>query len=1051
ATLGQTGDAISAHDGKTAPQLLTGRLRTAVQKPDARSTDEVASAVAALAHIAAVAPASVKNVDGLLTSVRDAFGPGPVSIAVNDALEYLRIDRDNGELPNRADNPEGYATQVRLLGDHVASAVRSGRAYTAALLERLTTKRNDVPAFVFLINALGLHGDIDPPDPSKPDVAAVQWLEQSLKTVPGEMLTRYRPNGVADATWRSHRDAAGSMALALARLGRSETRSWLASRLRDLSHGELQSALELSWALLGGIHRSSPDAPTNQPTDADGWARLAARALDSKDYGVALDAANRGLALDPRHVRSLFERGQILERLGYYDDALRDLDAAVAIQPEANAVWAFRAETLRQMGRLDEALESANRAMKLQSGEFSALLYRARIYREMGRVDEALADLDAVLTRDEGDAATLIEKADIFEELGRFDEARQVCDTLVRLLPNNDRSWSERAQLRMALGDPEGALEDYARALELAPDSGMYVVNRALARDDIGDHEGARVDLEAWLERHPDDALAMNNLGLVLINLGQIERARALLMKATPLMQPDVTDVAGIVEYTIKAGPRPMGFHQIQAASHHFAAGRFEAAEYLARVATRRNPQYATAWHILANSRMGRGICDQEVLDALDQAVRLEPTNPDHRLWRSEARRKNGDLRGAIEDADVALRSPDPSIRYDAYVNRGIARSMSDDAAGAISDYSEAIKLDGTRFNAFNLRGELFSRAGQLDEAMRDHDRAVACADADATAWGNRGITLNALERYDEAIESYTRSLELDPTSTLSLLNRGVSYHRSGRYQQAIADYTRGLQIDPDDEMMHTYRGLTLQAMGRWQDALKDFEAILRNDPDNPNGRLGRSAIRMDHQDDLRGALDDLTVALRSVPENVNAWHNRALVYLRLGEYAHAISDLDRVMTLTPDNEQALLLRAQLRNMTGEFQLGAADAQRARKLEPTDGEAWSCESAALLGLNKLAEAYTVSMQGFRAVTDGGTQGQWYNHACVCGRIATAREAGANPGAGAPDRKAAIDAGIDALDKAVQLGFNNGAHMDSDTDLDGLRKDPRFAAIRARAR
>lgn len=36
--------------------------------------------------------------------------------------------------------------------------------------------------------------------------------------------------------------------------------------------------------------------------------------------------------------------------------------------------------------------------------------------------------------------------------------------------------------------------------------------------------------------------------------------------------------------------------------------------------------------------------------------------------------------------------------------------------------------------------------------------------------------------------------------------------------------------------------------------------------------------------------------------------------------------------------------------------------------------------------------------------------------------------------------------LDELEKAVALGFRDAEHLSEDTDLDGLRKDPRFVAI-----
>ena len=40
----------------------------------------------------------------------------------------------------------------------------------------------------------------------------------------------------------------------------------------------------------------------------------------------------------------------------------------------------------------------------------------------------------------------------------------------------------------------------------------------------------------------------------------------------------------------------------------------------------------------------------------------------------------------------------------------------------------------------------------------------------------------------------------------------------------------------------------------------------------------------------------------------------------------------------------------------------------------------------------------------------------------------------------------VDPAIEHLQKAVELGFDDVSHMESDTDLDGIRHDPRYKAI-----
>jgi tetratricopeptide (TPR) repeat protein len=70
---------------------------------------------------------------------------------------------------------------------------------------------------------------------------------------------------------------------------------------------------------------------------------------------------------------------------------------------------------------------------------------------------------------------------------------------------------------------------------------------------------------------------------------------------------------------------------------------------------------------------------------------------------RGVARRKKGDLNGAIKDSAEAIRlKPDFAL---AYYNRGVARSDKGDLDGAIKDYAEAIRLKPDFALAYYNRG----------------------------------------------------------------------------------------------------------------------------------------------------------------------------------------------------------------------------------------------------------------------------------------------------------------------------------------------------------
>jgi Tetratricopeptide repeat len=102
----------------------------------------------------------------------------------------------------------------------------------------------------------------------------------------------------------------------------------------------------------------------------------------------------------------------------------------------------------------------------------------------------------------------------------------------------------------------------------------------------------------------------------------------------------------------------------------------------------------------------------QAAIEALDEAIRRDPTDAEAWARRGAAKLKLGDLQGAIADLDQALRL-DPASGF-AWAFRGAARAKRGDDAGAIADFQRAIELDPQAFWAPQTREQLRQARARL-------------------------------------------------------------------------------------------------------------------------------------------------------------------------------------------------------------------------------------------------------------------------------------------------------------------------------------------------
>ncbi len=103
------------------------------------------------------------------------------------------------------------------------------------------------------------------------------------------------------------------------------------------------------------------------------------------------------MALRPDLIEALTNRGNALNGLKRYDDALASYDRAIAFQPAHAGAHYNRGTTLHEMKRYDEAIAAYDRAIALQPHYPEAFSNRGATLWELKRHDEALASYDRAI------------------------------------------------------------------------------------------------------------------------------------------------------------------------------------------------------------------------------------------------------------------------------------------------------------------------------------------------------------------------------------------------------------------------------------------------------------------------------------------------------------------------------------------------------------------------------------------------------------------------------------------------------------------------------
>lgn len=254
------------------------------------------------------------------------------------------------------------------------------------------------------------------------------------------------------------------------------------------------------------------------------------------------------------------------------------------------------------------------------------------------------------------------------------------------------------------------------------------------------------------------------------------------------------------------------------------------------------------------------GLTGDERREALDLAIMRCPHDELATILRVDARRKGGDIDGAIADFDrvIAINPRNAA----AFNDRGTARHMKGDRDGAIADFDRAIAIDPGNADASSNRCIARTRKGDIDGAIRDLDHVLILNPRTPKAFYNRGCLRSEKGDHDGAIADYDEAIGIEPRFANAFINRGNSRFAKGDFDGAIADSSQAIAISPGDTVAFANRGAARIAKGDLDGAILDLDHAIAIDASSCEAFKDRGKAR-EGKRDIEGAIEDYTSALK--------------------------------------------------------------------------------------------------------------------------------------------------------------------------------------------
>jgi tetratricopeptide (TPR) repeat protein len=254
--------------------------------------------------------------------------------------------------------------------------------------------------------------------------------------------------------------------------------------------------------------------------------------------------------------------------------------------------------------------------------------------------------------------------------------------------------------------------------------------------------------------------------------------------------------------------------------------------------------------------------------------------------------------------------SSTPPTADDYYV-RGSAFLQRGDYQQALSDYTQAIRLQPDFAEAYGNRQKIYFWQGNYQQAVADGNRAIQLNPDLSTAYIFRGFAHSKLGNIRNQLSDLNQAVARNPRSATAYSYRSYTHYLLSNYPQAIADTEQAVKLDAQSSWAYAVRGIAHSKQGQGQEALDDGSSAIQFDPSAVDGWFARAIISLNLKD-YRSALDSINQAIKLNPNFADAYATRAEAHWLTGNRGEAIANIDKAIALDPNNTNIRRVRRSL-------------------------------------------------------------------------------------------------------------------------------------------
>ena len=510
------------------------------------------------------------------------------------------------------------------------------------------------------------------------------------------------------------------------------------------------------------------------PKYAPGMAIRSDLLWERGDSVGALEWVDKALEINRYDADMLHHRGVMLARLERYEEAEKDMDRAIYLDPGNSGAYITRAMIRYFRNNLNGALADYDMSIVIDPSSVTGHYNRGNLRAQIGDDNRAIEDFDVVIESEPDNMMAIFYRGVLRDNTGDYRGAEQDITKVLEEYPQFIQGYQIRSEVREKLGNRIGAEEDalvvmrdrnrrFNNAMGYTDDSDKEDESKTRDRSDKNVRNYRKILVDENLE---------NSTGYSSEYRGKVQNRNVNVQYLEPFRltyYKDNDQTISMVRYSralddLYATGSFMS--EIVLENHEVSLDEKQISGLFADI-EKRTMRLSSDTEKTDNTLLARAIdfsLLQDFTNAetdLDNAVAVNPDNWAVWFCRAQVRERLVRIRQAEQDM-----SPGQGISD----NR---EKVADPGYHTVIRYlTSAIELEPSFAYAYYNRGTLYAMTNDLHSALVDFDKAIAIDESLAEAWYNRGLVLVLLNRMDDAFRDLSRAGELGIYSAYNIIKR---------------------------------------------------------------------------------------------------------------------------------------------------------------------------------------------------------------------------------------------------------------------------------------